>query len=1102
MDDLPALVPDQSSLPLVVIGASAGGVDALMTLVASLDRNFSAPIVIAQHIDRSRTSHLAEILTPRTSLPVRTVNGLERLQPGTIFVVPADRDVEINDHHVGVHQDTIGPSRPSVDRLLTSAARVYAENLIAVVLTGTGSDGAAGAQAVKAYGGTVVVQNPKTAQFPGMPAAVASLEVDIVADIEAIGPLLNKLLTDAHKLPSDESGDELRSFLSRVREQSGLDFGAYKRPTIARRLQRRMAVAGTATLEEYRRYLDRHPDEMQRLVASFLIKVTEFFRDPELFDYLRDHILPALISEARVRGELRIWSAGCATGEEAYTLAMIVADLLEGDTESLPVRIFATDVAVDAVEFSRRGVYPETAVAGLPEDLIERHFLPHDGAYEVRKLVRGLVVFGEHNLGHRAPFPRIDLVLCRNVLIYFTPELQRRALQLFAFSLRRGGYLALGKAESVSPLPEYFAVDQARLKTFRRVGEPAPIPPDQVLDAVLLGQHGPIQRPSGSRLAPLVPPPRQVSLVTPQATRLLDELAAGIVIVDREYHIRSINLAARRLLGVRSTSVGEDLIHRVTPSLSVDLRTAIDAALHGEVSSAISRVTRDVVEGGRDIAVTCTPVWSVESPKEIEAVLIEIAGVTKLVQRQRDLESERDQAVAAVNELRTHMADAITEVRELRLANHTMASEQGRLHAANQELQVATEEAQAATEEIETLNEELQATNEELETLNEELQATVEELTTTNDELQSRTVELHQLTASIEAQRQAGEAERDRLAAILSNMGDAVLVLDSSSGVVLSNAAYQRLFGTTADFVPESEQGEPLPLAERPQQLAARGETFTLQFTLPDADERRRWFEAKSQPIPGTDGEQWSVIVLRDITERSLRRLQEEFLAVASHELRTPLTTLSGSLQLLKRRLGTTDAEGRLGDLVERSLEQTRRLQDHIADLMDVSRLQGGKLRIKRESFDLTAMVQQITATTEFLDTEQEIRVEVPDRPLFYNGDAHRLRQVVLNLITNAITHAAESEFIDLKLRQEQDTVILDVEDYGPGIPEGALPLLFSKFFQSEERSSGRSGLGLGLHIAREIAVAHGGDILVRSVLGEGTTFTVLLPITPLSAAS
>src|ERR687893_827647 len=400
MTDAPDAV-DQRQIPeadrepfarLVVVGSSAGGVDALLTFVATLPSDFPAPIVVAQHLDPRRQSHLGEILSNRSVLPVRTVSGDQPLEPGTVYVIAADRDVEISDHALTVTTPAgTSPSpRPSVDRLLATAARTFGDELVAVILTGTGSDGATGAQAVKAHGGTVIVQNPDTATYPGMPLAVPSSAIDIVADLEAIGPLLGGLVSGTYSIPNASDDEDLHAFLDRVRERTGLDFTAYKRATIVRRLQRRMAAAGAATLPDYRRYMERHPQELQRLVASFLIKVTEFFRDPELFTYLRDHVLPGLVSEARERGELRIWSAGCATGEEAYTLAMLVSDLLGDESEELPVRIFATDIAADAVEFARRGIYPAVAVAGLPRDLIERHFTPVDGAFEVRKQVRSL----------------------------------------------------------------------------------------------------------------------------------------------------------------------------------------------------------------------------------------------------------------------------------------------------------------------------------------------------------------------------------------------------------------------------------------------------------------------------------------------------------------------------------------------------------------------------------------------------------------------------------------------------------------------------------------------------------------------------------------
>src|SRR5215216_3330632 len=447
---------------LVVIGASAGGVEALSTLVATLPADFAAPIVIAQHLDPRRLSHLGEILQRRSPLPVRTVQDHEPLENGVVYAVPANRDIEVTDHSVAVRAADGGP-QPSVDRLLRTAAAVFGERLIAVILTGTGSDGAAGARAVKEAGGTVVIQNPQTASYPAMPLSLAPTTVDLVAELEAIGPLLQELAATERRpvAPADERS--LRRLLEGLRDRSGIDFTAYKPATIQRRLQRRMAATGAETVAAYVRLLQRDPEEYQRLVASFLIKVTEFFRDPELYEYLRERALPGLIEDTRRRsGELRVWSAGCATGEEAYSLAILLCEMLGDEVERLGVRIFATDLDPGAVTFARRGIYPAQALADLPPELVERYFSRSDGEYEVTKRVRSLLIFGQHDLGQRAPFPRLDLALCRNVLIYFTTELQRRALQLFAFSLRDGAYLVLGKAESTSPGDEHLVLDQSR----------------------------------------------------------------------------------------------------------------------------------------------------------------------------------------------------------------------------------------------------------------------------------------------------------------------------------------------------------------------------------------------------------------------------------------------------------------------------------------------------------------------------------------------------------------------------------------------------------------------------------------------------------------
>lgn len=429
---------------LVVIGSSAGGIEAISVLVSTLPTDFPAPIVLAQHLDPTRASNLDLIIRQRSTLPVELVTERSHLEPGKIYVVPSNRHVSVLDGYVEVQSDPatrIRP-RPSVDLLFTSAAKAYGDRLIAVILTGSGSDGAAGAVEVKNAGGTVLVQNPQTARYPSMPLALPPSIIDSEAELEQIGPLLYDLLTGFTLPHSEEKTDEvLRQILVHISRQAALDFRPYKTSTILRRIGRRMVVTHNRTMRDYLEYLKEHPEEVGELVKAFLINVTQFFRDPDAFVALRNDILPQIIAQARERDRiLRIWTAGCATGEEPYSLAMILTDLLGAELPEWSVKIFATDLSEMAINFARRGLYAENVLSGVPTAYRERFFERADHGYRIAKALRQMVIFGQQDLTRSAPFPRIDLLLCRNVLIYFTPELQDYVLAQFAFSLTPGGY--------------------------------------------------------------------------------------------------------------------------------------------------------------------------------------------------------------------------------------------------------------------------------------------------------------------------------------------------------------------------------------------------------------------------------------------------------------------------------------------------------------------------------------------------------------------------------------------------------------------------------------------------------------------------------------
>jgi two-component system CheB/CheR fusion protein len=690
----------------VIIGSSAGGIDALSAVARTLPSEMPVPIVVAQHLDPRRPSHLTEILRRHTSLPVQTVEDKAALNPGTIFVLPPGTHAEITDHEIRLHDINDRGPRPSIDLLFSTAAQVFGEGLIAVILTGTGHDGAAGARDVKTLGGTVVVQNPETASYPGMPLALSPTTIDIVAELEAIGPLLHDLATGVHELVAPDDERLLRTFLDQLRERSGIDFASYKRATILRRLQRRMVATGKTKLRDYIRYVQASPDESQRLAASFLIKVTEFFRDKDLFDELRDTVIPQLVADAREReNELRVWSAGCATGEEAYSLAILIADALGDELDAFNVRIFATDVDGDAIAFLRRGVYSEQSLADLPSHLVERHFTKVADGYEVKKRIRAITVFGQHDLGQRAPFPRVDLALCRNVLIYFTAELQKRALQLFAFSLRDGGFLVLGKAESTTPLADSFVIAHPRLRIYRRQGDRVLIPPTRIRDSVPLIPA----RPTSSRRAGWIDTslararelPRPPSAAEKAETLLL-RLPVGVVVVDRAYDIQSINATARRLLGIHGAAIGSDLVHLVPHAASDVCRNVIDSAFRGEDAEGTVAVPR-VAPGGSEVrSVRVTGHVLGGEPASTETVTLVVADVTSDAARLRELEdvlarerAERDQLLERGRQTAASHAQLLEANAELTTAN-------AELRSANEELLVANEEVQAATEEVET----------------------------------------------------------------------------------------------------------------------------------------------------------------------------------------------------------------------------------------------------------------------------------------------------------------------------------------------------------------------------------------------------------------
>ena len=768
---------ETSGKDLVVVGSSAGGVGALSTLVSTLHKSFPAPIVLAQHLDPHRPSQLGTILERRSTLPIVVVreDPPTPLENGKIYVVPSNRHVRISDGMVLLEEDHADRPKPSVDKLLSSAAQSYGESLIAVILTGAGSDGAAGAVDVKNAGGVVIVQNPQTAAYPSMPLSLPPTAVDYVVEMELIGPLLYDILKGVTLPATEKVEDPLRELLTVVGSQTNIDFRNYKSSTILRRVARRMAVTHNVTLRDYEDYVRSHPNEVQELVRAFLIKVTGFFRDPEAFEFLQSEVIPELIEKGKANGRsLRLWSAGCATGEEAYSLALLVADQLGPDFPEWNVKIFATDIAADAINFARRGLYPENVLDELAPHYRDRYFDRVDHGYRIAKGLRQAVIFGQQDISRGVPFPRIDLVTCRNLLIYLKPELQKTVLDVFAFSLQQScGFLFLGKAETARPTKAIFELINKKWKMYRCIYGPTAFPLQEGLQARSLSQ--PLRKLAKPQFAVS---PNPISLDLTQAEIEITQLrrvnetmlrytTVAFVIIDRWYRILTINAAARRLFGIRDLAYDHDFLHTVKGIPYQEVRSAIDTGFREHSTITMPEVELDPTAEGSGRYVNLTVMIMHLEAGAPELAIITATDVTEQVQLKRKLEAVQLEQAEVVQELSEVSRRYGTMNKELQDANEE-------LQAANEELMLTQEELQATNEEFEATNEELQATNEELETNNEELQATNEELQTTNDELTARTMELQVFT------RQNQETQY-YLSAMLERFPHYVMILDKNT---------------------------------------------------------------------------------------------------------------------------------------------------------------------------------------------------------------------------------------------------------------------------------------------------------------------------------
>jgi len=720
--------PRQPDFPVVAIGASAGGLGAMQRLFDAMPAAPGMAFVVIQHLDPTHTSYLSNLLARHTAMCVQQASEDAVLAPDTVHVIPPGVDMTVAEGrlHLSEPEAPAGRRHP-IDLFLRSLAVDVGARAVAIILSGTGTEGVLGVREIKAAGGLVLVQEPTTAEYDGMPENTrASGLADFVLEPEAMPRQLAACTAGVAEGPvANDPADHLTTILGTLRDRTGHDLSLYKQSTIVRRIERRMVVHGIETLADYVAFLHDTPGEARTLLQEALIGVSSFFRDPDAFTALRRQVLAPLVAERQEGSEIRMWVPGCASGEEAYSLAILLTEEMARQGRDLPVQIFGTDIDPEAVERARAGVYPASIATDVPDDLLRRHFRKDGDHYRVRQGVRDMLIFAEQNVIRDAPFSRLDLISCRNLLIYLTPRLQRRLLPVFHYALRAGGHLLLGASEAVSGAEEYFDSIDRKWKLYRRR--------DDVGARAVVFPHGAFTAPAARRpaLAPREAEPQSPGFKDVTEAILLAEHAPPAVVANGNGDLLYVHGRTGRFLEPASGDAKLNVVLMAREGLRVELSAGLRRALQENrtirYDSLVVRTNGDTIRA----ALIVRPITDPPAMEGLALVVFEPLSqpAAALAEADGAAETTTDERVEALeralHDKEEHLQSTIEE----------LESSNEELRSTNEELQSANEELQSTNEEHETTKEELQSANEELSTVNAELETKVRELSKANDDM-------------------------------------------------------------------------------------------------------------------------------------------------------------------------------------------------------------------------------------------------------------------------------------------------------------------------------------------------------------------------------
>ena len=1184
--------PEEGLFHIVGVGASAGGLEALETFFANIPDDTGMAFVVVQHLSPDFKSVMDELLARHTALPIHRVSDGMTVEPNAVYLIPPKKEMIISGGKLLLSDKDPeqGVTLP-IDIFFRSLAQDVGARSVGIVLSGTGSDGSRGICDIHNVGGLVLAQSEESSKFDGMPkSALETGIVDVVLPPAAMPAALTAYASgELNELIAADKVSlvGLDAIFNLLRRNYGIDFSHYKRTTVKRRVQRRLLMSQVIDLDEYVERLRKDPAELNSLYKDLLIGVTKFFRDADAFETLETDVLPQLIARAGEGQELRIWVAGCATGEEAYSLAILVLEQMQQAKVQLKVKIFATDVHPTSLETASNGVYSEASLSEVSPERMERYFKRDGAGFHVIPELRQMIVFAPHNVIKAAPFTKLDLITCRNLLIYFEQLAQKKALSLFHFGLSTGGFLMLGPSESPGELADEFEVVDEHWKMYRKRRDRR-FPADIRLP-LTLGYNSSHRAPGGMVIRPQVRSAPDATLMRAYDSLLADHAPPSLLINERRELVQSFS-GGSKFLQFRDGRLTTDILELIDPELRLALSTALQQAAVKQAPVVFKGVQVRVEGVPQTFKLTVKPLPDTYSDTDYLLISFESFEVPKAVDSHEVSAMDMGQA------------------------------SQERLQSLETELRYTKENLQATIEELETSNEELQATNEELVASNEELQSTNEELHGVNEELytvnaeyQKKIGELTELTADIDNLLYSTDVgviflDRDlcirkftpRIAQtfhLLSQdvgrridsfahgidrptlLDDVAQVLETETrveaevrdrhgnvfflrilpyrskgrvdGVVLTLidvsalsraeeelSLMSKVFQDGADpIVIEDLRGKIIKVNDEAERIYGWGRDELINNTIstitpPDellrAKELRQRCREKGgvrnveTTVQAKSGEVHPILLTlsllndatgqpnalvsmsKDITDRKRAeekaqeavKRRDQLLAMLSHELRNPLGAILNATYVVNLVKGIPPELGDATGVIQRQALQMARLLD---DLLDVSRVTQGKIEMRFEILDVCTLIgDAVQAVRPVIDAHgHELVLNVATSPLYVEGDASRLLQVLENLLNNAAKYTRPRGKIWLTVKREDDEVLLRVRDSGQGIPKEMLDAIFELFVQAEntlDRSAG--GMGVGLTLVRTLVHLHGGRVTAHSDgVDQGSEFVVRLPL-------